>query len=204
MDQSPIRLGRTLIAGAVVAGLGAASMLMAPLAVAHDSVIGGTVTEGDVMDEFPEEITLEFSGIPREGFNNFAITDQDSGELLFSGEPELNERELTITTPDDQELGDGNYLLGFQITSSDGHATRGGVSFSVEGADEAAETEETSEAAAAGDPADTEETSVPTSVEEATEGMSDTMKWVLAGVGVLAVVAVLAVMLVKRRGYDAK
>lgn len=209
MNQSPIRLGQTFTAGAVVAGLGVASMLMAPVALAHDSVIGGTVTEGDVLDEFPEEITLEFSGIPREGFNNFAITDQDSGELLFSEEPEINDRELTITTPDDQELGDGSYLLGFQITSSDGHSTRGGVSFSAEGADDAvaagsAETEsaeETSESAAA---ADSEETSTPTSVEEATEGMSNTTKWVLAGVGVLAVVAVLAVMLVKRRGYDAK
>ena len=212
MNQSPIRLGQALTVGAVVVGLGATSMLMAPVALAHDSVIGGSVTEGDVLDEFPEEITLEFSGIPREGFNNFAVTDQDSGELLFSKEPEINERELTITTPEDQDLSDGNYLLGFQITSSDGHATRGGVSFSVEGADDAAaagaaeteEAEETSEAAAAGDTADTEETTAPTSVEEATEGMSDTMKWVLAGVGVLAVVAVLAVMLVKRRGYDAK
>ncbi|NWO16865.1 MAG: copper resistance protein CopC, partial [Corynebacterium sp.] len=197
MNQSPIRLGQTFTAGAVVAGLGVASMLMAPVALAHDSVIGGTVTEGDVLDEFPEEITLEFSGIPREGFNNFAITDQDSGELLFSEEPEINDRELTITTPDDQELGDGSYLLGFQITSSDGHATRGGVSFSAEGADDAvaagsAETEsaeETSESAAA---ADSEETSTPTSVEQATEGISYPTKWVLAGVGGLAVVAALS------------
>ena len=34
--------------------------------------------------------------------------------------------------------------------------------------------------------------------------MSTWMKWALAGVGVLAVIAVLAVMLAKRRGYDAE
>lgn len=197
MNQSPIRLGRTLTAGAVVAALGAASAFLAPAALAHDSVVGGSITEGDVLDEFPEEITLEFSGIPREGFNNFAVTDQGSGEVIFSEEPELNDRELTINTPAGQEPGDGDYLLGFQITSSDGHATRGGINFSVD----SGESSEAAPADAADEPA---ETTAPAPAEEATEGMSDTMKWVLAGAGVLAIVAVLAVMLAKRRGYDAE
>lgn len=200
MNQSPIRFGRALTSGVVIAGLGTVTALTAPAALAHDSVIGGSVTEGDVLDEFPDEITLEFSGIPREGFNNFAVTDQDSGEVLFSDEPEINDRELTISTPTDQDLGDGNYQLGFQITSSDGHATRGGVAFSVEGNESAAGASSTEAAAANG----ADETSTPTAEEEATEGMSGPLKWVLAGVGILAIIAVLAVMLVKRRGYDAE
>ena len=193
MKHSPSHIGRKLTAGAVVAGIGVSSAIVAPVAIAHDSVIGGSVTEGDVLDEFPEEITLEFSGIPREGFNNFAITDQDSGEVLFSEEPEVDDRELTVAIPEGETPGDGSYLLGFQITSSDGHATRGGVSFSVEG-DEALNAEA---------PNDPEESSEASEEQETTEGMSGPMKWILAGGGVLAIIAVLAVMLVKRRGYDA-
>ena len=107
MIRSSIHLGRTLTAGALVAGLGLSSALLAPVASAHDTAIGGSINEGAVLDEFPEEITIEFSAIPRDGFNNFAVTDQATGEVLFSEEPEINERELTITTPEDQAPGDG-------------------------------------------------------------------------------------------------
>lgn len=194
MIRSSIHLGRTLTAGALVAGLGLSSALLAPVASAHDTAIGGSINEGDVLDEFPEEITIEFSAIPRDGFNNFAVTDQGTGEVLFSEEPEINERELTITTPEDQDPGDGDYMLGFQITSSDGHATRGGISFSVESGEETAN----------GAAVDSEGAETPAEAAEEAEGMSTWMKWALAGVGVLAVIAVLAVMLAKRRGYDAE
>ena len=194
MIRSSIHLGRTLTAGALVAGLGLSSALLAPVASAHDTAIGGSINEGDVLDEFPEEITIEFSAIPRDGFNNFAVTDQATGEVLFSEEPEINERELTITTPEDQDPGDGDYMLGFQITSSDGHATRGGISFSVESGEETAN----------GAAVDSEGAETPVEAAEEAEGMSTWMKWALAGVGVLAVIAVLAVMLAKRRGYDAE
>ena len=204
MIQSPIRLKRTLTAGAVVVGLGASSAFLAPLASAHDSAIGGSITEGDVLDEFPEEIMIEFSAIPRDGF-----TDQDTGEVLFSEEPEINERELTITTPEGQDPGDGDYMLGFQITSSDGHATRGGISFSVDsgegaGAAEDGQSEESTEASGAAGADNSDDSSTSTAAEEASEGLSTPLKWTLAGVGVLAVIAVAAVMLVKRRGYDAE
>lgn len=198
MIQSSIHLGRALTAGALVAGLGLSSALWAPVASAHDTAIGGSITEGEVLDEFPEEITIEFSAIPREGFNNFAVTDQDTGEVLFSEEPEINERELTIATPEGQDPGEGNYMLGFQITSSDGHATRGGISFSVE-------TGEETESATSAVNAETDDAQPSeTSTTDDAEGMSNGVKWTLAGVGVLAIIAVLAVMLAKRRGYDAE
>lgn len=200
MIRSSIHLGRALTAGALVAGLGLSSALLAPVASAHDTAIGGSINEGDVLDEFPEEITIEFSAIPRDGFNNFAVTDQATGEVLFSEEPEINERELTITTPEDQDPGDGDYMLGFQITSSDGHAKRGGISFSVESGGETVSASETANGAAV----DSEGAETPAEAAEEAEGMSTWMKWALAGVGVLAVIAVLAVMLAKRRGYDAQ
>ena len=114
----------------------AASMLAmsAPAALAHDSVIGGNVVSDSPLQEFPEEITLEFSAVPRDDFNTFAVTDTKTGEVLFDAEPEIKQRELTIEVPDDVKPGPGEYQVGFQITSSDGHATRGSVPGSADGA----------------------------------------------------------------------
>ena len=49
MIRSSIHLGRTLTAGALVAGLGLSSALLAPVASAHDTAIGGSINEGDVL-----------------------------------------------------------------------------------------------------------------------------------------------------------
>src|SRR5699024_11609292 len=99
-----------------------------------------------------------------------------------------------------QVRGAGDYMLRYQITSSDGPATRGGISFSVESGGETISASETANGAAV----DSEGAKTPAEAAEEAEGMSTWMKWALAGVGVLAVIAVLAVMLAKRRGYDAE
>ena len=91
--------------------------LSAPMAVAHDSVIGGNVVSDTPLEEFPREITLEFSGIPKDTFNTFAVSDQDSGEVLFDAEPTINGRNLTVEVPEDIDPGDGDYQVGFRITS---------------------------------------------------------------------------------------
>lgn len=179
---SPRTAGAAVAAGAL--GL---SAWAAPVALAHDAVIGGTVTEGQVLDEFPETITLEFSGIPREGFNNFAVTNEETGDVLFSAEPELDERNLTIETPDDVDPGPGDYQVGFQITSSDGHATRGGVSFTVAGDDDSSVA--------------VDESAVP-SPDEEVGGADGPLKWILAVGGVLVLAAVVVLVLAKRRPID--
>ena len=53
------------------------------------------------------------------------------GEVLFSEEPEVEGQTLTVDVPDDVKAGPGDYMLGYQITSSDGHATRGSLEFSI-------------------------------------------------------------------------
>ena len=172
------------------AAVGTAALVLAgsmPAAFAHDSVIGGSVKDGDQLDEFPKEITLEFSGIPKEDFNTFAVTNVDTGEKVFSQEPKLHERDLTIETPADVHPGPGNYQVGFQITSSDGHATRGGVEFSVKG--------------------DGPETKAPesdTAEQEGTEGLSMPLKIILGVGGVLAIAAVVALFIAKSRRTDSE
>ncbi|QPK78251.1 copper resistance protein CopC [Corynebacterium lizhenjunii] len=116
-----------------VAAVGVACMC-APIAAAHDAVIGGNVMQDAPLQEFPREIVLEFSGTPREDFNTFAVSDVDSGEILFDATPTVDQRELRVEVPADIQPGPGNYQVGFSITSSDGHPTKGSVPFSVAGA----------------------------------------------------------------------
>ncbi|WP_225979081.1 MULTISPECIES: copper resistance CopC family protein [Corynebacterium] len=108
------------------------TVLSAPLAAAHDVVINSTPQDGSTVKEFPQKIVLEFSAIPLDTFNRVAVSNSDSGEILYQGEPELDQQLVIIDLPEGMDPGDGNYLVGFQITSSDGHATRGGTTFSVD------------------------------------------------------------------------
>lgn len=114
------------------AALFSTSGAVAP-AVAHDVVVDAQPPAGGTVEEFPREIVLEFSGYPRDTFNMFAVTDKSSGEILFDGTPKLDGRNLTIDVPADVNPGAGTYTVGFQITSSDGHATRGKTEFRVAG-----------------------------------------------------------------------
>lgn len=122
---------RQVTTGIAAGAAGLVIGLSAPLAVAHDSVIGGNVVADAPLEKFPREITLEFSGIPKDDFNTFAVSDTASGEVLFDATPTIDGRNLTVEVPQDIEPGDGEYQVGFRITSSDGHSTLGSVPFSV-------------------------------------------------------------------------
>ena len=120
-----VGIGMTLTIGA----LGSASL--AGPAFAHDSVVSSTPSKGETIAELPKDIVLEFSGEPKDGFNTVAVS--HNGTVLFSGEPTIEGRELTLAVPEGTEAEAGDYLVGYQITSSDGHATRGSLEFTLEG-----------------------------------------------------------------------
>lgn len=117
------------LAGApVIIGGGASPGL--PEAAAHDAMVGSTPEQDSTVSEAPDSIELEFSGIPREEFNTVALS-QD-GDVLVSDEPEIDGHMLTLGLPDDLDMPDGEYTVGYQITSSDGHATRGSYTFTLD------------------------------------------------------------------------
>ena len=176
---------------AAVVAVGALSVVATPAALAHDSVIGGNPTDGEVVEEFPRSIELEFSGLPQEGFSTVAITDQDSGDLLFSGEPTIKDRLVTLDLPADISGGPGDYTVGFQILSSDGHATRSSTTFTVAGDAAAATT---------GDAEPVEETpAAENTAEEDTSGWSDLIVPTLVGLAVFGAIAGAGVLVVRRR-----
>lgn len=157
--------------GAVAAAAATAALVAAAPAVAHDSVIGSDPEDKGVVSEFPEAVTLEFSGEIQDGFNTVALSRDANGqsEVVYSGEPEIDGRFVTLALPAGLNAQPGDYKVGFQIVSSDGHSTKGMTSFSFNPSGEAT-------ADASKDP-----------VVDAADDMSTTMKVLLALAGVLVV-----------------
>lgn len=177
--------------GAAAAVVAVAALVPAP-AFAHDSVIGSNPKDGSVVSEFPRAIELEFSGEIQDGFNTVALSREVDGqsEVLYSGEPTVQGRDVTLDLPDDLHTEPGEYKVGFQIVSSDGHSTKGMTTFEYASGDtsgEGAEGTSTSERASDGE----------TKVRE--EGMSTWAKVLLSLAGVLVVLGALVAALVKYR-----
>lgn len=169
---------RALFAGAAAAALAIGS---APLASAHDSVISARPGIDETVTEFPTELVLEFSGQPKEDFNTVALSRVADGEVLFSGEPEVNDREISIAVPSDVDAQPGEYRIGYQITSSDGHATKGTTSFTLASVQATGETTAPGgESAGRGQDDGEEATSISDEAENET-GSGYTWLWLLLG-----------------------
>ncbi|MDO4908402.1 MAG: copper resistance protein CopC [Corynebacterium sp.] len=111
-------------------------------AFAHDAVVNSNPANGAVVDTLPRKYEIEFSGEPQNVFNTVALSNSDSGDILYTTTPELDGRLVRFELPDTVQGGNGHYTIGFQITSSDGHATRGKLEFSVDdGSTSSTETE---------------------------------------------------------------
>ena len=121
-------LARFLAASGMVA---AVSVGLGAPASAHDVVVKSTPEANSTVDHLPEKIVLNLSGEPQEGFNTIALS--HDGEVLFRGEPKADGRELTVDVPVDVQgkKDGGEYIVGYQITSSDGHSTRGSLKFNL-------------------------------------------------------------------------
>ena len=102
-------------------------------ALAHDVVMRSIPADGSTVQQAPTQLELEFSGIPKDTFNTVALSNQDTGKVLFSSDPVLQDQIIRVDIPADLKLEPGNYKIGFQITSSDGHATRGMTTFTLAG-----------------------------------------------------------------------
>lgn len=175
--------------GGAVAAIAAASVVAAAPAHAHDSVIRANPEDKSVVSEFPDAVTLEFSGEVQDGFNTIAISREVGGqsEVLYSGEPEVDGRYVTLDLPDDVNAQPGDYKVGFQIVSSDGHSTKGMTSFRFDQAG--------AEGGSAASAADANKDPVV----DADEGMGTGSKMLLALLGVLVIAGAGVGALVKVR-----
>lgn len=103
--------------------------LLQQTAFAHDVVISSNPQDGAKVTEFPTTVELTFSGIPKKDFNTVALSRKSDSTVLYRGEPHLDGQVVSFTLPSNIEKQAGEYLIGFQITSSDGHSTKGRTTF---------------------------------------------------------------------------
>ena len=175
----------------------------APAAFAHDSVITARPGMDETVTEFPTEIVLEFSGQPKEDFNTVALSRVADDEVLFSGEPEVNDREVSIDVPADVDAQPGEYRIGYQITSSDGHATKGTTSFTFQPTEAAGESTAPGSESAQGEQGAGEADATSASEEAQEEsGSGYTWLWLLLGALLLGGV-VIAALSRRQRNDDA-
>lgn len=133
MPRRVSSFGRPLARALAVSGaVAVASVGVSSPALAHDVVLKSNPEANSTVDHLPEKLVLEFSGEPQDGFNTLALS--RDGEVLFRGEPKADGRELSLDVPPDvqAEKENGKYIVGYQITSSDGHSTRGSVEFTLQ------------------------------------------------------------------------
>lgn len=120
-----------LIVSLILIVMGAVAF--SPQAWAHDSVVSSSPEDGSTVSEFPHDIQLTMSGNPRDNFNTIAVSNKSSGKVIAKGTPTISGNVISFTVPEDVDASPGTYVVGFQITSSDGHSTRGSISFTYSG-----------------------------------------------------------------------
>ncbi|SDR98795.1 copper resistance CopC family protein [Corynebacterium timonense] len=186
-------------AAAAAAAVGAVAAGWAPLAQAHDAVTDASPGDGEVVTEFPDELRLTFSGQIQEGYNTLALSNADTEDVIYTGDASRDGFDVTVDLPADLDPEPGNYRIGFQVISSDGHATRGMTTFVYQ-------PEGSAPVAAASDPAGAETTDAETTdagdEAEVTEDEVSSNNWqiVIAALGVLAIGGAAIAVLAKRRG----
>ncbi|MGO1949090.1 MAG: copper resistance CopC family protein [Mycobacteriaceae bacterium] len=179
--------GRRFLAAPVVAGLLIMSPMGMPIAAAHDAVTGGSPEPESTVTEAPETIELEFSGEPQDTFNTIALS--TGGDVVVSDTPEIDGHNLSLDIPQDAELHDGEYTVGYRITSSDGHPTDGSYTFTLDTAgDASAAAESAGDASEAG-----------ANDDDADEGLPSWAGPVLGVTGVVVVLGALAVAINRYR-----
>ncbi|MCS3494299.1 methionine-rich copper-binding protein CopC [Arthrobacter sp. JUb119] len=98
---------------------------------AHDQLIGSTPEAGATIQEVPEDITLEFSGV----LQSLSGVDSTVVSLTLDGEKidtEAKTKGTKVTVTPAKELGNGEYQLAYRVVSSDGHPIENKIGFSVD------------------------------------------------------------------------
>ena len=141
LNSTALAAGRPRAAIALAAAfvVVAPALAFASSAQAHDSVIASTPTEGELLGTLPEEFSVT-TNEPLLTLDNttsgFALEIVDSAGYYY-GDGCLTVSGATLSTP--AALGEpGDYVLIWQVVSSDGHPASGEITFSWAPSDAAA------------------------------------------------------------------
>jgi copper resistance protein C len=197
----------------------ALGLMFAPAAVAHDQLISSSPEDGAELDQQPDWLELEFSGEIQELGSEIQV--MENGERdVSAGEIAVEGTTLTSALPDD--LKPGEYTVIWRVVSSDGHPISGEFTFTLKdeggagGAVESSDGPETGLGLGAGavdeEPQQSGEDrgELESGDAQNTAGGMSTPMIVLLGVGALAIVVMVVLLLVRKNrglpgtGGDAK
>lgn len=119
-------------ATALLGGATAPAVMLAPVAAAHSVLISVDPQDGSELENSPEQIVLTFNEEINQNFVSIAVTSANDSTNRVVGDPTVNGDTVTAQVED---LGPGNYTVGYRVTSADGHVVTGAPVFSVVGSD---------------------------------------------------------------------
>lgn len=215
--RPPVRLSRAGAAGvallsALLLVLGA---MLAPPALAHDTLISTDPEDGATLDAAPETITLTYSANVLEVSPVVRIADE-GGSAAVDLKPTVEGPHVTAPVPGD--LSAGKHTVQWRVVSSDGHPIEGSFTFTTkQGAEKPGQpagdgasgsaSDGASGGASDGGAAETtrkpaEPSSSPSATAKQSSGQgSSLMPWLLGGILVIALGGgAVALVLSRRKG----
>lgn len=173
------------------------------IAQAHSELVSSSPEDGQVLDAPPTEVTFTFNEDLLPDFVNFVATnaDGDVTELVVSG---LNGPTVVLAWP--PQAPGGEWQIDYRVVSADGHPVDGSITFSY-----VAESPSPTPTPSTPSPSPSATTSsatpepAPTSAEPspsavpASESSGPSTGWIIAIVGVGALIGIVVVGLVARR-----
>ena len=171
------------------------------VAQAHSELVSSSPADGQVLDAPPTEVTFTFNEDLLPDFVNFVATnaDGDVTELVVSG---LNGPTVVLAWP--PQAPGGEWQIDYRVVSADGHPVDGSITFSyVAESPSPTPTPSTpspspTTSSATPEPAPTSAKPSPSAV-PASESSGPSTGWIIAIVGVGALIGIVVVGLVARR-----
>lgn len=193
LSTSSVRSRRRRAGTFTAATLAAAflSLTAASPAFAHDELISSAPEPGQVYETAPEQIELDFSDDIIELGTSVTVVDHH-GEEIDVGEPVVAGPQVTASLPTGLA---GDYQVRWRAVSSDGHPIEGTIDFGV-GADATGVWEEQAPHDEASAGADDHSDGADAAAES---GALEPWTIVVAVLGGLALIAVIAAVVVKTR-----
>lgn len=126
------RLVSVAAAAALLGGATVPAVMLAPVAAAHSVLLSVDPQDGSELENSPEQVVLTFNEEINQSFLTVAVTSPDDSTNRVAGEPTADGDTVTAQVED---LGPGNYTIGYRVTSADGHVVSGSSVFTVVGSD---------------------------------------------------------------------
>lgn len=120
------RLGWTRVLPAVAVATLVGAGVSAP-AYAHNQLTSSTPADGEVLDEAPASVTLDFLDTVSPQTTTVSVTGPD-GDEAADGPASFDGSEVTVPL---RVTSAGRYTVGYELTAADGHVGGGEVGFEL-------------------------------------------------------------------------